>query len=113
MAILGGVLHGSYKLLKDSPNRKGSVPRFLLNTGLPQVLTGAFAGMLAYLLVNWGILGIKVDTTTLQGFVILGFLFSYVGIDLILKTVTQHDSAAPRQRDFSSQRQEATQPDPG
>jgi len=45
------------------------------------------AGGLAFVLSDLNLIGIKIDTSSLRGFVILGFLFSYVGIDLILKTV--------------------------
>jgi hypothetical protein len=51
-------------------------------------MPGALAGAIAYLLANYEVLGFKADTTQLRGFLILGFLFAYVGIDTILKIVT-------------------------
>lgn len=89
MAIFGGMLHSFYEVSKKYQADKIRASRFILSVGIPGFVTGALAGTLAYLLASWGVLGIKVDTTTIQGFIILGFLFSYVGIDLILKTVTQ------------------------
>jgi len=86
MAMLGGVAYGVWKMFKESADPKNSLRSFSAIFG--GLFAGAFAGALAYFLANWGVLGIKVDTTTLQGFVILGFLFSYVGVDTILKAVT-------------------------
>jgi hypothetical protein len=88
MAMLGGVLQGIYKVVKESKNPKNSLLPYGLGAALVGLSTGAISGALAYLMANWGVLGIKVDTTTLQGFVILGFLFSYIGVDVVLKTVT-------------------------
>jgi hypothetical protein len=84
MAMLGGMLYSLYLISKDIT----TVPspfRWLLTSGLLRVSGGAITGLLSYFFVDWDILGIKVDTTTVRGFVILGFLFSYVGIDTVLK----------------------------
>lgn len=85
MAMLGGALHSFYKAIKQP----GDSPRdyFTWKAGLAMIV-GIVSGALAYLLANWNVLGIKVDTTTLQGFVILGFLFAYVGVDVILHNLT-------------------------
>lgn len=91
VAILGGVMYSVYRLSQRLPNRRGAAREFLLGAVLPGLASGGFAGALAFLLASWGVLGIKVDTTTLQGFLILGFLFAYVGIDFILKTVTRRE----------------------
>jgi len=56
------------------------------------IASGSVAGALAYFLSNFDVLGIAVDTSSLRGFVILGFLFSYVGVDLILKTLVSPKS---------------------
>ncbi len=89
MAILGGILYSITQLLKDITGYQGSIFRFILAKVLPGLIPGLVAGALAYLLASWGVLGIRVDTTSLKGFVILGFLFSYVGVDIVLKAVTQ------------------------
>ncbi len=93
MAILGGLVHSVYKIMKESndPRQPLRSRPFFFRVVITGLLTGVLAGWLAYLLASWGVLGIKVDTTTLQGFVILGFLFSYVGVDMILKAVTNRN----------------------
>jgi hypothetical protein len=93
MAMLGGLLYSTTQILKKFSRRKATGFRFLLNKVLPGLLPGLVAGTIAYLLASWGILGIKVDTTSLKGFVILGFLFSYVGVDLVLRAATQRKDA--------------------
>jgi hypothetical protein len=100
MAMLGGVIHSFYRTGKRYAHYRGGVARFILRNVLPGIATGLLAGFLAYLLANWGVLGIKADTTGLQGYMVLGFLFSYVGVDLILKTVTQREDAkeSPKHR---------------
>jgi hypothetical protein len=88
LAMFGGILHGVYKIVKESHDPSNRLHPGGVGAILVGLFTGAIAGSLAYLLISWGVLGIKVETTTLQAFVILGFLFSYVGVDFILKTVT-------------------------
>jgi hypothetical protein len=88
MAILGGALYSVYELSRSTRAKRRRSVRSALANVFTRLSAGALAGTLAYLLVDWGILGIKVDKTTLQGFVILGFFFSYIGIDLILRTAT-------------------------
>ena len=89
MAMVGGLLHSMYQVLTRFPGSSGPFRGFLLTVAFPGLISGVLAGLLAYLLARWDVLGIKVDTTSLQGFVILGFLFSYVGIDVVLKKITE------------------------
>jgi len=93
MAIIGGVLYSITQLAKEFFRYKGPIFQFLRTKALPSLVLGSLTGALAYLFASWGILGIKVDTTSLQGFVIQGFLFSYVGLDLVLKAATQRKDA--------------------
>lgn len=111
MTILGGLLYSLYKLIKGQDNLKTNEP----GTGVKYssyfvitVVTGMVSGVLAYLLGNYGILGFKVDTSSLQGFVILGFLFSYVGVDAILKAATQRGEA--KHDSVGQQKIESTRP---
>jgi len=52
-----------------------------------KVFAGVLSGGLAYLLIDWKVLGIRMDSTSLQGFFILGFLFSHIGVDLVLANI--------------------------
>jgi len=88
------LLHGQVCRLDPSEGVAGKrqpLSGFILKVGLP-TLIGVFARLLGYLLGKWNVLGIKVDTTSLQGFVVLGILFSYVGIDLVLTALAQRKS---------------------
>jgi hypothetical protein len=91
ISILGSFMYSVYKLSKEAANAPESPRRILSGAVLPGLATSILSGSLAYLLADWGVLGIKVDTTSLQGFFILGFLFSYVGIDFVLRTVTRRE----------------------
>ena len=86
MAVLGGVLHGLYQIVRDLAAAEKLLRRRIARA-FGSLVTSGLAGALAYFLSNFDVLGIKIDTSSLRGFVILGFLFSYVGIDLILKTL--------------------------
>jgi len=81
--------------VKSTEPKARRVPPILIQ----RILPGALAGALAYFLVNMNILGIKIDTTALQGFLVLGFLFAYVGIDTILKLVTRKDGDSKQKDD--------------
>lgn len=83
MGILGGILHGLYQVSKEITAAK----RGVLRIGMAKLASSASAGALSYFLANWDILGIQVDTTSLRGFVVVGFLFAYVGVDLVVKSV--------------------------
>ena len=98
MAMLGGLLYSSYQVLRNFSQNNDPAPKFLLKVALPALASGILAGLLAYLLARWDILGIKADTTSLQGFVILGLLFSYVGIDWVLKAITRRSRSGTRAR---------------
>lgn len=88
MAIVGGLLYSMYQFFKYLVHLRKKRVQPILTRAAASVLTGSMAGVTAYFLANYNVLGIKVDTTDVQGFVILGFLFSYVGVDLILKAIT-------------------------
>jgi hypothetical protein len=100
--MLGALAYAVYKILTKLPNQKGSIPAFVATTVLPGLFSGALAGLLAYLLAQWNVLGIKVDTTEVQGFIILGFLFSYVGIDSIVKAIAPRTDGSGQPSDNSA-----------
>ena len=88
MAIIGGMLYGLFLVTKEISNIQYTFKWFLMHVIL-KIITGAVTGAISYFLVDWDILGIKLDTTSAKGFVILGFMFSYVGIDTILKKIAE------------------------
>ena len=98
MAMMGGMLYSFFQCIRLGKTHrrsgKGTFKQFFLRKIIPRLITGCVSGLLAYLFASWGILGITVDTTTLKGFVILGIIFSYIGIDLILKTVAPEAKSA-------------------
>lgn len=87
LAVCGGILFSLYQVSQELSSFKGTLTRSLITVVISRIAPGALAGALAYLLANYDVLGFKADTTELRGFLILGFLFSYVGIDTILKLV--------------------------
>ena len=87
MAVMGGILHGTYQTTRTINESSGPLTQRIFKTGFPKIAGGALAGIISFFFVDWNLIGIKIDTTSLKGFVILGFLFSYVGIDLILKHI--------------------------
>ncbi len=114
MTIVGGLLYSLYKVMKGQDKPKGHQPDqrvSALSFFSITVLTGIFAGVLAYLLGNYGILGFKVDSSSLQGYVILGFLFSYVGVDAILKAATQRGEQ-PKTDDLDRYQKAEAEPPP-
>ncbi|MDT5263186.1 MAG: hypothetical protein QOC61_2190, partial [Acidobacteriota bacterium] len=88
LAILGGVLFSIYQITQEFSSYTGTFRQSLFTVTIQRIAPGALAGALAYLLANYQVIGFKADTTELRGFLILGFLFAYVGIDTILKLVT-------------------------
>jgi hypothetical protein len=89
MGMLGGLLYSVVQSLRNvlSSRRKRSVAAWFRQVSLA-ILLGIVPGALAYLFAAWNILGIKADTTSLKGFFILGFLFAYIGMDVVLKLST-------------------------
>jgi len=79
MAVIGGLLWSIYQVV--APAEPASTKRRRL---LARVAVGIIAGIAAYLLASYDILGIKADTSSLRAFVVLGFLFSFVGIEGVL-----------------------------
>lgn len=83
VGILGGLLHAVSKTLIDYSNNRRRT-RFT-RVAILKLLTGVVAGCVAYLLASWNVLGIRIDTTSLRAFALLGFLLSYVGVDSVVR----------------------------
>ncbi len=85
MGMLGGLMYSTIQLLRDVlQSRRKRAPAAWVRRVSLAILLGIVPGSLAYLLAAWNILGIKTDTTNLKGFFILGLLFAYVGMDVVL-----------------------------
>jgi|GEM_PF-3981577 len=84
VAMLGGLAYGGYQLLSFIVKPRNSKRKLVVT-----LIIGSMAGALSYFLSSWGILGFKVDTSTVEGFFLLGFLFAYTGIDIILKAAAR------------------------
>ena len=88
MAILGGLLYSAAQFLRRLASKRKPMLRSVLLSGILSLVAGALAGVVAYLLATWNVLGIRIDPNSLKGFVVLGFLFSYLGIDAVMRLVT-------------------------
>jgi hypothetical protein len=84
-AAVGGTLSSIYTLGKRRSIAGRGKATIAKVSGT--LFSGFLAGCLAYLLATWNILGIRVDTTSLRGFVVIGFLFSYLGIESVMKRI--------------------------
>lgn len=76
LAILGSLLYGAYNFVQ-SP--KSSWQDILL-----QLAASVLGGVIAYLFAGFDLLGIKLDPNVLKTYPLLGFLFSYIGIEILL-----------------------------
>jgi hypothetical protein len=95
VASFGGILYSLYNLTKSLPRPQKITNKRLAGIIASNVLGGVLAGCLAYFLASWNILGIKVDTTSLRGFALLGFLFAYIGVDSIMKRTAGSPTPSP------------------
>ncbi len=91
VGVLGGLLHATSQTLIDYSRLRRRVR--LVRSAVLKLLTGALAGSFAYLLASWNILGIRVDTTSLRAFALLGFLFSYLGVDAVVRRLLPETKA--------------------
>jgi hypothetical protein len=74
-AAVGSLLYWLYSFLQAP---KASVAVFA------QVGAALLGGVIAYLFAGFDLLGLKLDPNVLKTYVLLGFLFGYVGIEVIL-----------------------------
>jgi hypothetical protein len=91
MAMLGAFLYALYKRLNASSTDTEFVT-FLRSLGAALI-----AGVFAYELANLNVFGIRLDTTSLHGFVVLGLLTAYVGVEpLLAKFVERRNERTSR-----------------
>ena len=78
LALLGGFVHAIYKLVRTPTERK------TLQLVVATAATSLTAAFLGYLFADYDLLGLKLDPNLLRTYPIVGFLFSYLGIDAIV-----------------------------
>jgi hypothetical protein len=80
LAVMGGLLHGVYKVLRleeETPGKQISKAVFML-------LGSGLAGLIGYLFAHFDLLGLKIDPNVLRSYPLIGFLFSYFGFEVLL-----------------------------
>jgi hypothetical protein len=82
MMCLGGLLNATYRLMKQKSLMRDS-RKMAVTLG-----SGVLAGLFSFILMNWQVLGIKVDATSLRAFLLIGFLVAHLGLDAVLKKVS-------------------------
>lgn len=80
LAISGALLFALYRIAQTPPPMRGFGALILSAT-----LTSILAGTIAWLFADFDLLGIKLDPHVLRTYPLLGFLFSYIGIDVLLR----------------------------
>ncbi len=86
MAACGGLLFSVYRTFRRKSGWK------LLSVARAGG-TGVAAGLFAYVLADFDVLGIKIDTTHLRAFVVLGLVVAYAGIEPILSALVKKSPA--------------------
>ena len=77
ITILGALIYSMYAMSRTYSGR--------LFSELSKALgSGTFAGVLAWALADWNVLGIRIDTSHLTGYFVLGLVTSYAGVEPIL-----------------------------
>lgn len=74
LGIFGAVLYCIYSILSDDDRSKIS----------QKIGTSIVAGAIAWLFAGFDLLGLKLDTQSLRTYAISGFLFSFLGVDVLL-----------------------------
>ncbi len=74
MAIFGAVLYFVYSVYSD--DKRENVRSKLWAT--------LAAGVIAWLFTGFDLLGLKLDTNSLRTYAITGFLFCFLGVDVLL-----------------------------
>jgi hypothetical protein len=80
LAVMGGLVHGVYKVLRleeETPGKRLSMAVFML-------LGSALAGLIGYFFAHLDLLGLKIDPNVLRSYPLIGFLFSYFGFEVLL-----------------------------
>jgi hypothetical protein len=90
MAACGGLLFSIYRIFRK---RSGWTVSSIVRAGG----TGVAAGLFAYVLADLDVLGIKLDTTHLRAFVVLGLVVAYAGVEPILSAFVKKPASRPAQ----------------
>jgi hypothetical protein len=70
------------------------------------IFTSLVAAMVAYALADLNVLGIRIDTTQLTGFFVIGVMVSYVGLDQMLERVMK--KAADEKKHYAAEKDVGT-----
>jgi hypothetical protein len=86
-AMGGSLLYWLYALVKQAPDKwSPAIPL--------QIIASILGGLIAYLFAGFDLLGLKLDPNVLKTYALLGFLFGYVGIEMLLAEKFRPGSAA-------------------
>jgi len=110
LAMLGGCVPPIYRFAAALADG-GGMSRVICYRGGAKLLTGAVAGVVAFLFAAWDIIGVKLDQSSSRTFLILGFLFAYVGVDVLLKRVLGQTGSKDESSDDDDHQPEA-KPEP-
>ena len=80
LAISGALLFALYRIAQTPPPIRN-----LGSLIVSAVVTSILAGVIAWLFADFDLLGLKLDPRILRSYPLLGFLFSYIGIDVLLR----------------------------
>jgi hypothetical protein len=79
LALLGGSLHAIYKIVRVPDDQTITSRGYVIIS-----TTSLLGGFIGYLFTDFDLLGLKLDPNVLRTYVIVGFLFSYLGIEGLL-----------------------------
>jgi len=107
LAIGGAIVYGFYHDLEETDSNshwRSALPLRLLATVL--------AGVIAYLFADFDLLGLKLDPHLLRTYPLLGFLFSFLGVDILVsKRFGAHKSSADQElREVEAKKNQSTLP---
>jgi hypothetical protein len=92
LALFGGMLHAIYKIVRiPLPIRL----RNWLYASIAIVGTSSISALVGYLFADFDLLGLKLDPNVLRTYPIVGFLFSYFGVDSLLSDKLPHLTKPP------------------
>jgi hypothetical protein len=77
ITVLGALIYSMYATSRTHSNQ-------LFSDVAKALASGVFAGVLGWALADWNVLGIRIDTSHLTGYFVLGLVTSYAGVEPIL-----------------------------
>jgi hypothetical protein len=81
LAVMGGLLHGIYKILRLPDDVSGTKQ---ISKPIGIVAASGLAGVIGYFFAHLDLLGLKLDPNLLRSYPLIGFLFSYFGFEVLL-----------------------------